>query len=52
MSAVLCIATLLNSNIPHHNLISFLNKIESTSLKQDLRYAKFILVQELNQSIS
>ena len=39
MSAVLCIATLLNSNIPHHNLISFLNKIESTSLKQYLRYA-------------
>ena len=39
MSAVLCIETLLNLNIPHDNLISFLNKIESTSLKQYLTYA-------------
>ena len=39
MSAFLCIATILNSNIPHDDLISFLNKVESTSLKQYLRYA-------------
>ena len=51
MSAFLCIATLLNSNTPHDDLISFLNKVESTSLKQYLRYAKLILVQELNQRI-
>ena len=38
MLAFLCIATLLNSNIPHDDLISFLNKVESTSLKQYLRY--------------
>ena len=34
----LCIATLLNSDIPHDHLISFLNKVESTSLKQYPRY--------------
>ena len=39
MSAFLCIVTVLNSNIPHDDLISFLNKVESTSLKQYLRYA-------------
>ena len=39
ISAFLCIATLLNSNISHDDLISFLNKVESTSLKQYLRYA-------------
>ena len=39
MSAFLCIATLLNSNMLHDELISFLNKVESTSLKQYLRYA-------------
>ena len=38
MSAFLWMATLLNSNIPHDNLISFLNKVESISLKQYLRY--------------
>ena len=51
MLAFLCIATLLNSNIPHDDLISFLHKVESTSSKQYLRYA-FILVQELNQKIN
>ena len=39
MLAFLCIETLLNSNILHDNLISFLNKVVSTSLKQYLRYA-------------
>ena len=39
MSAFLCMATVLNSNIPHDDLISFLNQVESTSLKQYLRYA-------------
>ena len=51
MLAFLSIATLLNSNIPHDDLISFLHKVESTSSKQYLRYA-FILVQELNQKIN
>ena len=39
MSAFLCISTLLNSNIPHDYFISFLNRVESTNLKQYLRYA-------------
>ena len=39
MSAFLYIATLLNSNISHDELISVLYKVESSSLKQYLRYA-------------
>ena len=39
MPAFLCIANLLNLNIPHDYLISLLNKVESTSLKQYLIYA-------------
>ena len=39
MSVFLSIATLINSNLPHDDLISFLNKVESTSLKQYLTYA-------------
>ena len=39
MSAFLYIATLLNQNILHDELISVLYKVESSSLKQYLRYA-------------
>ena len=39
MSAFLSIATILNSNIPYDDLISLLNKVESTLPKQYLRYA-------------
>ena len=40
MSAFLCIATLLNSDLPRDNIISFLNRVEVSSSKQYLRYAK------------
>ena len=39
MSAFLSIAILLNSNIPYDDLISPLNKVESTLPRQYLRYA-------------
>ena len=39
MTAFLYIATLLNSNIPHDDLISVLYKVESSSLEQYLRCA-------------
>ena len=39
MSAFVCIATLLNSKTPRDQIISFLNTIQSNSLKQYLLYA-------------
>ena len=39
MSAFLYFPTLLNSNTPHDYLISFLNRVEKTSLKKYLRSA-------------
>ena len=40
MSAFLCVATLLKSNIPQEHIIKFLNRIESDCLRQYLDHAK------------
>ena len=40
MSAFLCITTLLTSDLPRDDIISFLNRVKVSSLKQYLRYAK------------
>ena len=40
MSAFLCIATLLKSNVPKEHIIKFLKKVESDCLRQKLKLAK------------
>ena len=40
MSAFLCIAILLNSNIPKEDIIKVLNRVEINFLKQYLDHAK------------
>ena len=40
MSAFLCIAPLLNDDLPRDDTISFLNRVEVGSLKKYLKYAK------------
>ena len=40
MSAFLCIASLLKSNIPREHIIKFLNRAESNCLRQYLEHTK------------